>query len=123
MDNLKLVLFKSMIKMQELAKISCPVFHGVLRNSIILNPSSPGYSNYELGAGVNYAASVEYGTRPHYTSPENIKDWAKSKLGNESAAFAIAKKIAKFGTEAQPFFRPSLSQVKNIWVKKYMSGL
>jgi len=108
-----------MIKMQELAIINCPVDTGRLRNSILIKPTTPGYNNYILRDGVNYGISVEYGTSPHYVSPKYLKDWARRVLKNEKLAYPIAKKIALRGTEAQPFFRPALDQVKKIWIKRY----
>lgn len=119
LEGLKMVLFKSMIKMHELATINCPVDTGRLRSSIILKPMSPGYKDYVLSDGVDYGIHVEYGTSPHYLSPSNLKGWSRRVLGKESIAFAVANKIAREGTEAQPFFRPALDQVKNVWIKRY----
>ena len=119
-EHLKMVLFRSMIKMHELAIINCPVDTSRLRNSIILKPTTPGYKKYVLADGVTYGIDVEFGTSPHYLSPENLKGWSRRVLKNEGAAFAVAAAIAKRGTEAQPFMRPSLDQVKNIWIKRYM---
>lgn len=118
-EHLKMVLFKSMVKMHELATINCPVDTGRLRTSIILKPTSPGYDQYMLSDGVDYGIHVEYGTSPHYMSPANLKGWSRRVLGKESMAFAVAAKIAKKGTEAQPWMRPALDQVKQIWVKRY----
>jgi HK97 gp10 family phage protein len=86
-DQLKKVLFKSMIKMQELATIYCPVDKGRLRNSINLKPATPGYSFYELSDAVDYGIHQEFGT---------------------------------INMSAQPFMRPAMIQVKQIWVKRYM---
>jgi len=60
-DQLKTVLFKSMIKMHELAAINCPVDTGRLRNSINLKPSTIGYTSYTLSDGTDYGVDVEYG--------------------------------------------------------------
>lgn len=119
-EHLKMVLFDSMVKMHELANINCPVDTGALRSSIIIKPTTPGYTNYILSDGVDYGISVEFGTSPHYMSPANLKGWARRVLGDSNAAFAVAAKIAKVGTEAQPFFRPAMDQVKNIWIKRFM---
>lgn len=118
-EKLKIVLFKSMIKMQQLATINVPVDTGRLRNSINLSPPRPGSSRYKLVAGSEYAAHVEYGTKPHWTSAENLKGWSRRVLKDEGAAYAVAGAIAKRGTEAQPFFRPALDQVKIVWVPRY----
>lgn len=118
-EQAKMVLFKSMVKMHELATLYCPVNIGILRSTIKLFPSIPGALSYELADGVTYGIHVEFGTSPHYVSPKHLKDWAKRVLGDEGAAFAVAKKISKVGTEAQPFFRPALDQVRNIWIERY----
>lgn len=111
-EKLKKVLFRAMIDMQKIAKQKCPVDTGRLRNSIKLFPSSPGSKKYLLIAAVDYAGDVEYGTAPHFVSAEELKDWARRKLGDEDAAGAVAKKIRRLGTNAQPFMRPALLQVK-----------
>ncbi len=121
-DQLKKVLYDSMLKMQEIAKQNCPVDIGTLRNSIILNPSIRGFNKYELVAGVTYAEDVEFGTKPHTVKDiESLKGWARRVLGDENAAYPVQKKIAKKGIEATPYFRPSLYEVKNIWVKRYLN--
>ncbi len=118
-EKTKLVLFHSMVKMHELATSNAPVNMGTLRASIKIFPSQPGARSYVLADGVDYGIHVEYGTSPHYVSAKHLLRWAKLKLGDENAAYAVAKKIAQKGTEAQPFFRPALDQVKNVWVKRY----
>ena len=115
----KKVLWLSMLKMQELAIQKCPVDTGRLRSSIILEPVSEGYDEYILADGVEYGAGVEYGTRPHPVSPEDLRGWARRKFGDESIAFAVAKKIAKYGTRPQPFFRPALDEVKKIHLPRF----
>jgi len=119
-EHLKRVLFSSMLKMHELATQNAPVDTGRLRNSIILKPATPGYSNYIISDGVDYGIHVEYGTNPHYVSPENLKGWARRVLNKGNLAYPVAKSIAKYGTEAQPFMRPALDQVKNVWVKRFV---
>lgn len=61
-----------------------------------------------VGANLEYAGHVEYGTRPHFPPIEAIADWAKQKGISEDAVFPIAKSISKKGTKAQPFLRPAL---------------
>lgn len=61
-----------------------------------------------VGSNLEYAPWVEFGTRPHFPPVDALKGWARRKLGDENAAFAIAKKIAKKGTKAKPYLRPAL---------------
>jgi len=118
-EKAKEVLFNCIIKMHELANLYCPVDTGRLRNSIIFHPSTPGYKKYVLSDGVDYGIHVEFGTSPHVVSAELLKPWAKRVLKDPNLAYPVAMKIAKKGTEAHPFFRPALDQVKNVWIKRY----
>ena len=118
-DKSKLVLFHSMVKMHELATLFAPVDTGRLRSTIKLFPLEPGAKSYILADGVEYGIDVEYGTSPHYVSAKHLQGWAKRVLGSRASAFAVAKKISEKGTEAQPFFRPAMDQVKNVWVQRY----
>ena len=114
-DKLKLVLFKSMIKMHKLAVINCHVDKGGLKSSINIFPFAPGYSLYNLVAGMEYAAAVEFGTSPHIIVPVKKQALAFKMDGKN----VIVKKVMHPGSEAQPFMRPALDQVKGIWIKKY----
>lgn len=122
-EKAKLVLFNCMVKMHELAVNNAPVDVGTLRASIKLFPSTPGYKSYILADGVTYGIHIEFGTSPHYVSAKHLKGWARRVLGDENAAYAVAKKISKQGMEAKPFFRPALDQVKNIWVERYWNQI
>lgn len=119
-EKVKKVLFKSVVKMQELAMLYAPVDTGRLRSSIRISPTQPGSQLYTLTAGTEYAAAIEYGTNPHFTSYKNLTGWSNRVLGDEKAAFAIRAAIAKRGTDAQPFMRPALDQVKRVWIPRYM---
>lgn len=60
-----------------------------------------------------YALYVEYGTDPHMPPVEPLIGWAHRVLGlsqkeAEAAAWRIARKIAREGTEAQPFLKPAV---------------
>lgn len=113
-DQLKKVLFKSMIKMQELATITAPFDTGLLASRINLIPQTEGYENYILGAATEYAEAVEFGTDPHIIKIKN-----KKVLANKKKGLIFGKSVKHPGTEAQPFMRPSLDQVRNIWVARY----
>ena len=115
-QGMKEVLWKSMIKMEELAKIKAPVDTGNLKNRIHLTPLQKGAAEYILSDGVEYGVYVEYGTKPHYVPITPLTGWAGRVLGDKSAAFAIRAKISKYGTPAQPFFRPSLHEVQFKWI-------
>jgi len=114
-EQLQNVLYFSMLKLLELATRNAPVDKGLLRNSMFMKPQTRGYSFYEVGDGVNYGVDVEYGTSPHVIKPLNKKA-LKFKSGGKTI---FAKQINHPGTSAQPFMRPALDQVKNIWLARY----
>lgn len=115
-DKLKLVLFKSMLKMQELATINAPFDTGLLAQRINLIPQIEGFSSYMLSAATDYAIHVEFGTKPHII---RIKD--KKVLASKGQFFGT--EIKHPGTEAQPFMRPALFQVKEVWLPRYMNNV
>jgi HK97 gp10 family phage protein len=67
-----------------------------------------------------YGVFVERGTRPHFPPIEPLKRWSALKLGNANLAWAVAKKISRVGTKAQPFMQPALD--KNIHFMKRKFG-
>jgi len=50
-----------------------------------------------------YAAWVNDGTGPHYVPPKALIPWATAVLGSPVAAYAVANKIAKSGTEGSHY--------------------
>lgn len=107
-ERAKLVLFKSMNKMLNIAVRLAPVDKGRLRNSINLSPQTPGFTLYTLSANVEYAEAVEFGTKPHIITIQTKKVLADVKAGR-----IFGTRVQHPGTEAQPFMRPALFQVKN----------
>jgi hypothetical protein len=57
----------------------------------------------EVGPDVAHAPYVQYGTRPHRAPFAPITEWARRKLGDESAWFPVWRKIERFGTPPQDF--------------------
>lgn len=63
-----------------------------------------------VGTPLNYAVAVELGTKPHMPPVWPLAMWAQKKLGLRgdaamSAGYAIARKIARRGTEGRFMFR------------------
>lgn len=50
------------------------------------------------GTQAPYARYVEEGTRPHWVPIAPLLGWARRVLGDEGAAYAIQRHIARFGT-------------------------
>lgn len=72
--------------------------------------------HYRIVYAAPYAEFVEFGTGPHMPPVSAIERWVRLKLQkgdkSRSIAWAIAKGIAKDGTEAHPFLRPALESVR-----------
>lgn len=71
----------------------------------------------QLGAD-KYAAPVETGARPHMPPPESLLLWVQKKFGVDeekealSIAFAVAKTIAKRGTQGHQMFSRGLEELQ-----------
>jgi hypothetical protein len=89
-----------------------PTAHGLLRAGIsarepeVLDDRVIG----AVGTSLSYAVPVELGTRPHMPPVAPIRDWVETKLGlsgpqAQGVAWAVARKIAREGTEGAFMFR------------------
>src|SRR5262245_50297061 len=58
-----------------------------------------------------YAPYVEYGTGPHWAPIGPLLLWARRVLGNERAAYAVQRAIARRGTRARHMFRDGFNAV------------
>lgn len=63
-----------------------------------------------VGTVQPYAVPVELGTKPHFPPVQALEDWVRQKLGlsgkeAHNAAFLIARKISKKGTQGHFMFR------------------
>lgn len=90
---------------QNNAKDRAPVDTGHLRRNI-----SSVATEDEAVIGVSlaivpYAAAVEFGSAPHWTSVKNLDEWAKKHGINP---YALQRSIAHNGTPAHPYLRPGL---------------
>lgn len=61
----------------------------------------------DVRSNAAYSGAVELGAAPHWVPIGPLLDWARRKLGDEGAAYAVQKKIAEQGTPAQPFMTPA----------------
>lgn len=66
---------------------------------------------------VKHSVFVEYGTRPHFPPIEPILAWVKRKLHvpekrAKGVAYLVARKIAKQGTRARPFFGNAFAVIR-----------
>lgn len=114
-------LFNSVLKMHALAVEHAPSgATNELKQKIDFFPKQWGFYEYKVISQAEWSAAVENGTKPHAVSPMHLKDWARIKLGDEKAAWPVAMKIKKFGTDAHPYMYPAYLEVREIWVKQYL---
>lgn len=115
------VLFDSVLKLHALVIQHAPSgATNELRQKIDFFPKQWGFYEYKVISQSSYSAAVEYGTKPHVVSARHLMDWARLKLGDEKAAWPVAMKIKKFGTDARPFMYPAYLEVREIWVKQFL---
>lgn len=123
-EKLRRVLMKSMFKMEELAIRRAPFDKGGLRERITLLPEILS-NNYVLTSAASYSADLEYGNNPRMVKLGVILEWIERKgirtTEEDQYAFAkyVVEKIKKEGVNAQPFMRPSLIEVKEIWLPQF----
>lgn len=82
---------------------------GRLRNSIRIESFADGLAR-GVGTDLDYAKPVEMGSRPHFPPLEPIRQWCRRHSIPESAAYAIALKIAKNGQAPKPYLFPAFEQ-------------
>ena len=89
-----------------------PTTQGTLRKSITSQVTELQGLGVEgrVGSPLGYATAVELGTKPHMPPVAPLELWAQAKLGvrgkeARQAAWAIARKIARVGTEGAFMFR------------------
>ena len=59
-----------------------------------------------VGSNLDRAPAHEFGTDPgHFPPPSELRDWARRVLGDESAAFPVARSIAETGLDETRFLR------------------
>ena len=59
-----------------------------------------------------YGRYVRGGTPPHYVWPQDLMGWTLVKFGSEKAAYALAKSIARKGTQANPYHARAFTNVR-----------
>jgi len=103
------LLARAALETENRAKERAPVAFGRLRAGI--HTERPGQFTTDVVSGEKYAAAVEYGTSPHFPPISELQLWAGRVLGDEDAAYPVARKIAVSGTQPQPYLRPAFEEV------------
>jgi hypothetical protein len=81
-----------------------------------------------VGTSLGYAEPVELGTKPHMPPVQPLVEWAEVVLGldgkdAEQAAWAIARKISKKGTEGAFMFRDGFAVSEDYIKRKFRQAL
>lgn len=90
------------IAVQREMKLNAPTHDGALRSSIKY-VTRPSQIEAEIGPNVPYAAAVEKGSKPHWTSVKEgtpLRKWADD---HGISPYAVQWSIAQKGTKANPF--------------------
>lgn len=83
-----------------------------LANQSAVEPTRLEDGTVVWGYNAEYAEDVEEGTPPHIAPIDAIRKWARRVLGSEGAAGAVWRKIARVGTEAQPYVEPGVKAMR-----------
>ncbi len=75
-------------------------------------PEVLGDGSILWGYSASYARYVEEGTRPHFPPVDALRGWARRVLGSAAAAWGVARKIAREGTDPKPFVEPGIVAMK-----------
>ena len=100
------------IHIQSLAKEKAPVWRGMLRVSIVQTVKTEDNKLVaEVGSGLPYASAVEFGRKIGWFPPLNdLKVWARRKLGDERLAYPVARAIKRRGYREQPYLEPAIKE-------------
>lgn len=71
----------------------------------------------------SYAAFVDQGTPPHFPPIAPLLRWARRKLGNERAAYAVQAAIGERGTAAQNFVATTEAKVSPTIARLYVDQI
>lgn len=103
-----------------------PNYRGFLRASIKTEIDAAAMPRWgKVGTDTStkaYAKAIEFGSKPHWPPPGPLARWMHLKGmnpgrpnpngGYSSNEYLVARKIARYGTKAQPFLTPALTRNK-----------
>ena len=91
---------------------------GDLRSDLIepvVETSGETQINIRVGSNLPQAAPQEFGTDPgHFPPPDALRDWSRRVLGDEGAAFLVARSISETGLEANEFLQDAFDDDDNV---------
>lgn len=88
---------------------NAPVDTGELEQSIesVVEDVGTAMFNIRIGSELPQASPMEYGTKPFFPPPSELRGWAERNLGDGDLAFAVAQSISETGIEEQPYLLPA----------------
>ena len=86
---------------------------GFARNNIAIE--HPSKLSAIIYPRARYADFIETGTRPHWTSIQNIEGWARFRGLNP---YAVQRSIARKGTKAHPYLNKTYRAVRTEFVSE-----
>lgn len=97
------------VRIRGAAQEGAPVDEGRLRSSLesVVEAVGGTLVQLEVGSNLEHAAAHEFGTDPFFPPPSELRGWAGRVLGDESAAYPVARSISETGIEEQPYLRPA----------------
>lgn len=105
-------LFKVALRVQEKAKQKVSKDTADTARNIVIEPMIPNHLSYDIISKKAHSKSLEFGSAPHWVDPDELKSWARRKLGDEDKAFMVARSISKKGTKKHPFMTPAYMETK-----------
>ncbi|AXR80788.1 HK97 gp10 family phage protein [Natrarchaeobaculum sulfurireducens] len=92
------------------AQRNAPVSRGELEASIesVVTHVGTDLVRVVVGSNKDHAEPIERGTDPFFPPPDELRTWARRVLGDEDAAFPVARSISESGIDEQPYLRPAL---------------
>lgn len=118
-EAVKVATLRAAVDCEREAKMRCPVDYGRLRSSITYRIGSDGYSA-DVYTDVDYAAYVEYGTRPHMPPVSALEGFAAR---HGMSAWALAMHIKKYGTREHPYMRPAWEATKPRYIADLVEAM
>lgn len=112
-------------RLQGAAAENAPVDTGQLRASLEFSYEEHDGS-FRLVVGSNHpgAGAMEAGTDPgHFPPPSELRDWARRVLGDESAAFPVARAIAETGLEGRRYLRDAFEDNMDYIISRLNDGV
>lgn len=89
---------------------NAPVDTGRLSSDISHAVDAIGRTAFRIrvGSNLDYAGPQETGTSPFFPPPSELRDWARRNLGDEDAAFLVARSISESGIESEEYLASAL---------------